>query len=194
MGYKINEYGEIISPNAIENITQKSVMPKSPKVIPFYKKWLIIGIIIVVMIGSCSAVGYQCYRRLQTKDSVLYGFFANKEDAIEFITGYYKAVINGNCITYFADKDITFFDLVRVDRTAVEKRISKSNKNVDWDFDWSTLKMTVLSSGTTIAVYSFDYYIHYKTRTDKYHITSEMVINLNRKIQSIRDLETIKLN
>lgn len=191
MGYKINEYGEIISPNTIEDIAQQSVSTKSPKVFPFYRKWWFIGIIFAVVIGSCSIVGYQYY---QSKASAPYGVFANKEDVINFITGYYNAVIKGDCITFFEDKDITFFDLVRVDRTAIEKRLRKSNKNVDWDFDWSTLKMTVLSSGSTMAVYSFEYYIHYKTRTDKYHITSEMVISTNRKIQSIRDLETIKLN
>lgn len=190
MGYKINEYGEIISPNTLEDITQQG----DPKVIPFYKKWWFVGIIFAVVIGACSIVGYQYYHQLQSKDSVSYGVFANKEDVINFMTEYYKAVVKGDCITFFEDKDITFFDLVRVDRTAIEKRLSNSNKNVDWDFDWSTLKITVLSSGTTIAVYSFDYYIHYKTRTDKYHITSEMVISLNRKIQSLRDLETIKLN
>lgn len=194
MGYKINEYGEIVSPNAIEDITQQCVMSRDPKVFPFYRTWWFIGIILAVVFGSCSIVGYQYYHRQQPKESVSYGVFTNKEDVIAFIIGYYKAVIKGDCVTFFEDKDITFFDLVRVDRTAIEKRLRKSNKNVEWDFDWSTLKMTVLSSGTTIAVYSFDYYIHYKTRTDKYHITSEMVISPNRKIQSIRDLETIKLN
>lgn len=133
-------------------------------------------------------------RSKQSMKMVSYGAFAGKEDIIAYITGYYRSIIKGNYISYFENSDITFFDLKRVDRNAVIQRLDKANRNVNWDYDWATLKITPLLSGAIMAVYSFDYYIHYKTRTDKYRITSEMIISSNRRIKSIRDIETIKVN
>lgn len=150
-------------------------------------------------------VSYSVYKQLTGKtdaklESIFfshsknpYGVFASTDSIIEFISGYYNSIVKGNYISYFENNNINFFDLVQVDRHAVAKRLDKANKNVKWDYDWTTLNISKLSSGSIKAVYSFDYYIYYKSRTDRYRITSEMIITTNKKICSIKDIETHKI-
>ena len=112
----------------------------------------------------------------------------------KFIRDYYTAVENGDYLSYFEYDDITFFDLEHVDREAIKKRMSHTSKYpTSREYDWATLETETLPSGAVRAVYSCDYYIHYQTRTDKYRIRSEMVISPRQKIQSIKDLETVKV-
>lgn len=151
-------------------------------------------------------VAYNTYKQLTDKTDVklesifnntntnVYVVFEDKESIIEFISGYYSAIINGTYISYFEEDDITFFDLVQVDRNAIVNRLDKIDKNVEWVYDWSTLNVSKLPSGSIKAVYSFDYYIHYQSRTDRYRITSEMIITTNKLIKSLRDVETHKIN
>lgn len=124
-----------------------------------------------------------------------------KSDVIDFISEYYAAARyyaaerKGDLISYFEYDDITFFDLEHVDRSAILKRFQNvKQRRTEHDFDWKTLDIVLLSSGAIRAIYSFDYYIYYDTKTDKYRITSEMVISANKKIKSIKDLETIKVD
>ena len=115
-------------------------------------------------------------------------------DVKKFVKGYYDAVVDGSYLSYFEYDDITFFDLEHVDREAIKKRMSHTSKYpTSREYDWATLETETLPSGAVRAVYSCDYYIHYQTRTDKYRIRSEMVISPRQKIQSIKDLETVKV-
>ena len=115
-------------------------------------------------------------------------------DVKKFVKGYYDAVVDGSYLSYFEYDDITFFDLEHVDREAIKKRMSHTSKYpTSREYDWATLETETLPSGAVRAVYSCDYYIHYQTRTDKYRIQSEMVISPRQKIQSIKDLETVKV-
>ena len=130
-----------------------------------------------------------------------YGQIAENEDEQDelavkkFIAGYYDAIGNGEYLSYFDGDDITFFDLEHVDKSAIKKRIdATTNQRTHHEFDWSTLDITMIPSGMMRAVYSFDYYIYYESRTDEYRITSEMIITTNWKIHSIRDTETVKVN
>lgn len=173
----LTEFLNILHPSAEDDDATSLDGQCVPK--PHKFKRFILGIVLVAICAICAIEGYQYYRKIQIKN---------------FITGYYQAVSNGNYISYFEKHNVTFFDLIGVDRTEIEKRLNNHNyMNVAWDYDWSTLKWSSLPSGAIQAIYSFDYYIHYKTKTDKYHITSEMIISPNQKIQSIRDIETIKI-
>lgn len=111
-----------------------------------------------------------------------------------FIESYYYYVVNGDALRLFEDENITFFDLVNVNKNQLKKRLDSSNKNVSFEFDWSTLVIHELENGEKMYVYSFDYYIHKGSRIDKYRITSEMIITKDSKIKSIRDLQTTKVN
>lgn len=115
-------------------------------------------------------------------------------DVKRFIMGYYDAVVNGGYASYFEDYDITFFNLEHVSKSEVVKAIGSAPKrNTSREYDWATLRTTALSMGTIKAVFASDYYIHYESRTDKYRITTEMIISPNRKIQSLKDIETVKM-
>ena len=115
-------------------------------------------------------------------------------DVKEFIKGYYDADQNGGYAAYFEESNITFFNLEHLDKSEVLEIISSSSKpNTSCEFDWATLNVSALPSGARRVVYERDYYIHYESRTDKYRITTEMVISPNRKIQSLKDLETVKV-
>ena len=111
-----------------------------------------------------------------------------------FISGYYDAIDNGNYLSYFEDNDVTFFDLEHVNKDAIQKRMNGTTKrDTKHVYDWSTLNISNLPSGDIKAVYSSDYYIYYQDRTDKYRITTEMIISPNQKIRSIKDIKTNKI-
>lgn len=111
-----------------------------------------------------------------------------------FIESYYYNVVNGDALRLFEDENITFFDLVNVNKNQIKKRLDSSNKNVSFDFDWSTLITHKLENGNTMYVYSFDYYIHKNNKTDIYRITSEMILSSRGKIKSIRDIQTKRVD
>ena len=76
----------------------------------------------------------------------------------------------------------------------LRKRLKSIDKNVNFDFDWSTLRMDHLSSGKTKLVYSFNYDIYRETETLQFRSTTEMIVNSDGKIISINDIQSDRIN
>ena len=76
----------------------------------------------------------------------------------------------------------------------LRKRHKSIDKNVNFDFDWSTLRMDHLSSVKTKLFYSFNYDIYRETETLQFRITTEMIVNSDGKIISIKDIQSDRIN
>lgn len=119
-----------------------------------------------------------------------------KNKVKRFIVGYNDAVINdGDFISYFEYDDITFFSLQHVSRNDILERLNntKNKYKTSREYSWETLTITPQSSGSLTVIYTSDYFIHYNSRTDKYRITTEMIISPNWRIQSIKDISSKKV-
>ena len=118
----------------------------------------------------------------------------SESEAISYINGYYNSLLAGNGASYFADNVNKYFKLSNVSKSEIKKRLKSIDKNVNFDFDWSTLRMDHLSSGKTKLVYSFNYDIFRETETLQFRITTEMIVNSDGKIISINDIQSDRIN
>lgn len=119
--------------------------------------------------------------------------FNNNNEVISFLKGYYNSIITGDPLEYFANENVTFFNLVNVNKNVVGREIAKGDKNVNWDFDWSTLSISYNDNKECVLIYSFDYYIHRPTKEMKYRITTKMILDENKKIKYLKDIQSTKI-
>ncbi|MDE6340012.1 MAG: hypothetical protein K2K97_09535, partial [Muribaculaceae bacterium] len=123
--------------------------PKSSKKSSL-SKW-IISLSLFIIIGL---IGYYLFTGFANKSAEF-----DRSEVIDFVTGYYHSIINDeDPLLFYEDDEITYFDLVRVNKEAVRKRMAKADRNVEFEFDWPTLKVINLPSDDIMAIYSFDYY------------------------------------
>lgn len=151
--------------------------------------WIILSLLVIISV----CCGILIYNKMNTTDNY-YPIFKNETEAINYIVSYYNSFLQGNVLDYFEEDNITFFDIVNGHKSDIQKRLKNIDRSVKWDYDWSTLKIIQLPSDETMLVFSFDYSIYKPTYTDRYRITTEMIVNSNKKIVSIRDLQTEKLS
>lgn len=178
-----------------------------PSDLPDKKKWFIGVWSVILFLFGYFAGGFTSHKVLPSVftqgnkvDTVNIesgiGQFANRDSIITFIEGYYGAIINGDGVSYFDDGDITYFDLEHTNKDVLKKRLDLEHRESSFEFDWTSMDIVLhLSSDSiVVAVYSFDLNRQNESgTTDKYHIKSEMIISSSRKIKSIKDLQTEKI-
>lgn len=121
-------------------------------------------------------------------------YFLDEQTAINFITNYHEAIKLGKADSFFEEDNIDFFNLKHVDKKEILKHLEKSTKiKSKHEYDWKTLKIYSLSDGEYRITFASKYYIFYDSKTDIYRLVSELILSPNKKIRSIKDLETIKV-
>lgn len=114
-----------------------------------------------------------------------YGPFTTRDEVVDFVNSYYKAVDKGDLHRFFPEAVDRFYDRHGMSRAEVLKEEYVAANSSDYYVDATSIDARPMQSGDLRIVFKMNEYVNSPTGREHYDETVEMIVNSSRQIRSI---------